>query len=89
MKYEIQFVMNIFEKLNLCEYLIHVFVSTNENRALILYFKKIISNNFVFFIKISCQSKESSFLSIPLLSPTAPFQEKIFHLHPYCQIRGS
>ena len=31
-KYEIQFVMNIFEKLNLCEYLIHVFVSTNEIR---------------------------------------------------------
>ena len=24
-----------------------------------------------------------------LLSPTAPFLEKIVHPHPYCQIRGS
>ena len=41
---KIYFVINIFEKLNLCEYWIHVF-STDENGALILYFKKI------FFLK--------------------------------------
>ena len=32
--------MNISEKLNLCEYQIYVFASTNKNGALILYFKK-------------------------------------------------
>ena len=37
-----------------------------------------IVNIFVFFVKISCQRKES---------PRLPFLRKIFHLHPYCQIR--
>ena len=42
-------------------------------------FKKLqsIVNIFVFFIKLSCQTKVFRFL------------EKFFHPHPYCQIRGS
>ena len=75
--------------LNMC-----IFVSTSENEALILCSKKkkklqIIVNIFVFFIKISCQSKESPLSKQSPFSPTPPFLEKIFHPHPYCQIRGS
>ena len=44
---KIYFVMNIYEKLKLCDMLnTCVFVSTSENRALILYSKKIILNFF-------------------------------------------
>ena len=86
------FVINIYEKLNLCGYLnICVFASASEIGALILYFTKLIQkkalksilNVFVFFIKTSCQGKESP------LYPTPPFLEKIFHRHPYCQIGGT
>ena len=35
-------VINIYEKLNLCGYLISVFASANEIAALILYFAKLI-----------------------------------------------
>ena len=52
-----------------------------------LKIKKSIVNIFVFFIKISCQSKESSLSKqfLPLVQPL-PVLEKIFHPHPYCQI---
>ena len=50
---------------------------------------QIIVNIFVFFIKISYQSKESPLSKQSPFSPTPPFLEKIFHPHPYCQIRGS
>ena len=74
--------------LNIC-----VFASASETEALILFHKtnfgnsrklESIVNIFVLFIKISCQSKES-----PPFGPTPPFLEKIFHPHPYCQIRGT
>ena len=49
-----------------------------------------IVDSFVFCIKISCQSKESPLSKeSPSFSPTPPFLEKIFHLHPYCQTTGS
>ena len=63
--------MNIFEKLSLCEYernaflLIPVKWGTNfifQKKILLKIKKKLhnIVNIFVFFFKISCQSKESS-----------------------------
>ena len=37
-----------------------------------------------------CQSEQSSlFLNNSSFSPTPPFLGKVFHPHPYCQIRGS
>ena len=46
-----------------------------------------IVNIFVFFVKVSYQSKESlPFLNSPPFSSTPPF---LFHPHPHCQIRGS
>ena len=43
-------------------------------------------NIFVFFIK-KFMSKQIiyPFLHNPLFSPTPPFLEKLFHLHPYCK----
>ena len=90
--------MNIFEKLNLCVNT-RVFSSISENGALILYFKQnhfenlkklqSIVNIFVFFVKISCQSKESPLSKQSPFSPIPSFLEKIFHPHPYCKIRES
>lgn len=44
---------------------------------------------FPFFLKKSCQSEEFHFSkpSTSLVKP--PFLEQIFHLHPFCNIRGS
>ena len=82
------------------------FASCSEDGALILYLKKNnfenfrklqgIVNIFVFFIKISCQSKESPFLNNPPLVQPLPFLKKYFIptlflekiFHPR-QIRGS
>ena len=51
---------------------------------------KKLQNIVVFYIKISSQNKEPPPLSKQSpFSSTSPFQEEIFHLHPYCQIRGS
>lgn len=95
--------MSIFEKLNPWEYEIqniYVFATNHENGVRILYFKEnnfenlvklqSIVNNLIFFIKISCQTKES-----PLSKPPPSFSlillflEKIFLPHSYCQIRGT
>ena len=76
-----------------------IFTSTSENGVLILHIKKIILkikkkmqstvNTFAFFIEfMSKQRNPLSKQSLPF-SPTPPFLEKIFHCHPYCQIRGS
>ena len=81
--------------LNIC-----VFASTSENEVLIFYFKKIILKIekellstvyvFVFFYKkFMSKQRIPPFYTIPPFSPTLPFLEKIFHPHPYCQIRGS
>ena len=71
--------MSIFEKLNPWEYEIqniYVSATNHENGARILYFKEnnfenlvklqSIVNNLVFFIKNSCQSKESPLSKHPL-----------------------
>ena len=48
-----------------------------------------IVNIFVFFTKISCQSKESPLSKqFHPYSPTPLFLEEIFHPHPFCQIRA-
>ena len=81
--------------LNIC-----FFASANEIGILILYFTKLISE----FKKIGKHCKIFSLLyktfmskqrifplsrkSLPLI-PTPHFLEKIFHPHPYCQIRGT
>ena len=69
--------------LNIC-----TFACTSENGALILYFKKYnfenlkklqnIVNIFLFFIKISCQSKEFPLSKQSPFTSTPPFPENYF-----------
>ena len=42
-----------------------------------------------FLQKIYVKAKNPPFLKNPPLCLTPPILEKIFHLYPYCQIRGS
>ena len=79
--------MNIFEKINLCDYMrfciYHWKWGTNfifqENNSKNLQNLQNIVNIFVFFMKISCQSKESPLSKQYPFSPTLPFLEKISH----------
>ena len=77
---------------------IWAFASISENGALDIIFQKnntenlkkleIAVNIFVFFIKTSCQCKESTLSKQSPFSLTPSFLE-MFHPHPYCQIKGS
>ena len=77
---------------------IGAFASISENGALDIIFQKnnmenlkkleIAVNIFVFFIKTSCQCKESTLSKQSPFSLTPSFLE-MFHPHPYCQIKGS
>ena len=86
--------MNLFEKLNLCGCSIYAFLPLQVKNCL---FQKNNFGNlkklqsiviiFVFFIKSYVKAKNLSFLNNPPCSPIS--LEKIFHPHPYCQLRGS
>ena len=77
--------------LNIC-----IFASASEIGVLVLYFRKLIlriqkKKKTVKHYKYFClhyKSFMSSKESLPFLT-IAPFLEKIFHPHPYCQIRGT
>ena len=75
--------------LNIC-----VFTSASEIGALILYFKKLIlrikkktGKQQKFHVK--AKNPSHPFLDNTLFSSTAPFLQKIFQPHPYCQLRGT
>ena len=56
-------------------------------RKSIFKIKKKLQKHCRFYENFMAKQTSPSFLNNPLFSPTPPFLEKIFHPHPYCQIR--
>ena len=76
------------------------FPSASENQALDFIFHKTSFENYkktgkhckyfcLFYKNLMSKQRIPPFQTIPLFGPTLPFLEKIFHPHPYCQIKGS